>query len=410
MFGMFKRREKAGDDSSVKKSEEQLNQEIEQIRNKTPVPTLWLFGKTGSGKSSIVQRLTGSDEAKVGQGFRPETRFSKRYDFPSGDEPLLRFLDTRGLGEAYYDPSEDIASFQSSSHLVLVTVRLVDHALDCLVEPLRRIRVAAPERPVLLVLTCLHEAFPNQDLSSGPELSAEIQRYEALQRSHSPTDGQHPNPETRQLLQQLIDQKRTQLSGLFDRVVLIDFTHEEDGFANDGYGERNLKQLILDMLPAAYRQTWAAAMSATLEGKSELQRGAHWQILASSALAATASAVPLPWVNIPVVLAIQTRLIKKIASIYDQKMTSKHWLALSNVAGTQVAVRLASRELLKFIPFVGIAASIAASFAFTFAMGKVADWYFSVQSQGKTPSDEELRTIFADQLSRGHKLWGTSPK
>jgi uncharacterized protein (DUF697 family) len=143
-----------------------------------------------------------------------------------------------------------------------------------------------------------------------------------------------------------------------------------------------------------------------MEGKTELNSSVHWQIMASSVLAATASAVPIPWVNMPVVLAIQTRMVKKIALIYEQKMTSKHWIALSNVAGTQVALRLASRELLKFIPIVGI----AASFAFTFALGKVVDWYFSVQAQGKTPSDEELKTMFAEQLARGHQLWGKSPK
>ncbi|MFN7289401.1 MAG: YcjF family protein, partial [Pirellula sp.] len=299
---------------------------------------------------------------------------------------------------AYYDPSEDIESFHSSSHLVLVTVRIVDHALDSLVKPLQQIRKASPDRPVLLVLTCLHEASPERDLSDGPELVVE-----------SKTD-QSSQAEMSEQLNQLVDLKRKQFAGLVDSIALIDFTHEDDGFANDGFGEHRLKQLILEMLPAAYRQTWSAAMATKLEGKSELQRRSHWQILASSALAATASAVPLPWVNLPVVLAIQTRMVGKIAWIYEQKMTSKHWFALSNVAGTQVALRLASRELLKFIPFVGIAASIASSFAFTFALGKVADWYFSVHAQGKTPTDEELRTMFAEQLARGRQLWGTTPK
>jgi uncharacterized protein (DUF697 family) len=281
---------------------------------------------------------------------------------------------------------------------VLVTVRIVDHALDSLVKPLQQIRKASPDRPVLLVLTCLHEASPERDLSDGPELVVE-----------SKTD-QSSQAEMSEQLKQLVDLKRKQFAGLIDSIALIDFTHEEDGFAKDGFGEHRLKQLILEMLPAAYRQTWAAAMATKLEGKSELQRRSHWQILASSALAGTASAVPLPWVNLPVVLAIQTRMVGKIAWIYEQKMTSKHWFALSNVAGTQVALRLASRELLKFIPFVGIAASIASSFAFTFALGKVADWYFSVHAQGKTPTDEELRKMFAEQLARGHQLWRTTPK
>ncbi|MFN7845192.1 MAG: GTPase family protein [Pirellula sp.] len=170
MFGLFKQREKTQEDVLGSESTEDLKKELETVRNRASIPTLWLFGKTGSGKSSIVRRLTGSTDAKIGQGFRPETKFSRRYDFPNGEETLLRFLDTRGLGEAYYDPSEDIESFHSSSHLVLVTVRIVDHALDSLVKPLQQIRKASPDRPVLLVLTCLHEASPERDLSDVPEL------------------------------------------------------------------------------------------------------------------------------------------------------------------------------------------------------------------------------------------------
>lgn len=398
MFGLFKQTENTQKGGKVHEPDEELNKQLETVRNRASTPTLWLFGKTGSGKSSIVRQLTGSTDAKIGQGFRPETKFSRRYDFPNSEEPLLRFLDTRGLGEAFYDPSEDIKSFDSSSHLILITVRLADHALDSLIGPLRQIRNAVPDRPVLLVLTCLHEASPDRDLSAGPEL---------LATTHA--DQTYP-VEISQSLQQLIDLKRKQFEGLFDNIALIDFTREDDGFANNAFGEHALKQHILAMLPAAYRQTWAAAMAPRTEDKTELHGSIHWQIMASSFLAATASAVPIPWVNMPVVLAIQSRMVNKIALIYEQKMTSKHWIALSNVAGTQVALRLASRELLKFIPIVGIAASIAASFAFTFALGKVVDWYFSTQAQGKTPSDEELKAVFADQLARGHQLWGKAPK
>jgi len=43
-----------------------------------PIPLLWLFGKTGSGKSSIIRMLTGATEAEIGNGFRPQTKSSMR--------------------------------------------------------------------------------------------------------------------------------------------------------------------------------------------------------------------------------------------------------------------------------------------------------------------------------------------
>ena len=39
-----------------------------------PIPCLWLFGKTGSGKTSLIRNLTGAVDAEIGSGFRPQTR------------------------------------------------------------------------------------------------------------------------------------------------------------------------------------------------------------------------------------------------------------------------------------------------------------------------------------------------
>ena len=71
-------------------------------------PVVWLLGKTGAGKTAIVAALTGDPYAQVGEGFEPCTRTAGFYDVPS-EVPLLRFLDTRGLGEVGYDPTKDIA-------------------------------------------------------------------------------------------------------------------------------------------------------------------------------------------------------------------------------------------------------------------------------------------------------------
>ena len=73
-----------------------------------PIPLLWLFGKTGSGKSSIIRMLTGASEAEIGNGFRPQTKTSMQFDFPDDQTPIARFLDTRGIGEAGYDATADL--------------------------------------------------------------------------------------------------------------------------------------------------------------------------------------------------------------------------------------------------------------------------------------------------------------
>src|ERR1700736_5472680 len=82
-------------------------------------PVVWLLGKTGAGKTAIVSALTGDTRAAIGEGFAPCTRSAAFYDVPA-EAPLLRFLDTRGLGEVDYDPAADIAWCEGRAHLLLV--------------------------------------------------------------------------------------------------------------------------------------------------------------------------------------------------------------------------------------------------------------------------------------------------
>src|SRR5262245_50746784 len=79
---------------SARERDARLQAQLERLRQRTPVPIFWLFGRTQSGKTSVVRYLTGAADAEIGQGFRPCTRFSRLYQFPTADAPLLTFLDT----------------------------------------------------------------------------------------------------------------------------------------------------------------------------------------------------------------------------------------------------------------------------------------------------------------------------
>src|SRR5437588_6633483 len=115
---------------STERRDARLQKRLDELRHHTPVPVFWLFGKTQSGKTSIIKFLTGADDAEIGQGFRPCTRFSRQYQFPTGEAPLLTFLDTRGVDEPGYDPAEDLARFDADAHVMVVTAKVMAHALE----------------------------------------------------------------------------------------------------------------------------------------------------------------------------------------------------------------------------------------------------------------------------------------
>ena len=382
----------------VPTSSTDYEKEIEHLRQKAPIPAIWLFGKTGSGKSSIIKYLTGAESTAIGEGYRPMTKTSRSFDFPDSDEPLLTFIDTRGLGEAAYDPQTDIEQLTGSTQLMVVVVKVSDHALQCILEPLRSIRKAFPHRPTLLVLTCLHEATGAIDLSEG--IDPFVTAFRNPQEAPSPTE----SLVIPTVLQQLIDEKLSQFKGLYDVAIPIDLTQKTDGFADPDFGGSRLKQSILEYLPRAYRQ--ALLTLNKVGGRESIrQKKSRWQVLSSSALAATAGAVPVPWVDVPVVLAIQAHLALRIAAIYEQEITPSDWALLSSAAGSRIVARMVIMEALKFIPFLGMAAGAASSFAFTYALGMSWDWYFANVRGGTVPSHDKLREIFADQLKRGRLLW-----
>ncbi len=369
-------------------SDAEYRREQLRILRRAPVPLFWLLGKTGSGKTSVVRFLTGADEAEIGNGFRPQTRTSRLYDFPDTESPLLRFLDTRGLGEKDYDPGEDLQQFDQQANLILVTARAMDHALTEVIEPLRRIRQSCPHRPVLLVLTCLHEGYPQQQ--------------------HPAPDpfGQSGIPATLpEDLRRSLQRQHERFAGLVDRVVPVDLTRPEEGFHEPDFGGQRMRAVLLEMLPAAYRQTLLALKDAVGSLEELKERRAMPYVISYSVMAATAAAVPLPWVDIPLVTALQIRLVYRLARVYEQPVGAKTFLEMAGPIGGRLLIRQVLRGALKFIPYVGIAANAALAYAYTFGLGKACCWYFGRIRSGSVPTAEELREIWEGELTRAADTW-----
>lgn len=381
---------------STESRDAELQKHLEELRHKTPVPVLWLFGKTQSGKTSIVRLLTGAETAEIGQGFKPCTRFSRQYQFPTEDAPILSFLDTRGLDEPGYDPAEDIARFAALAHVVLVVVKVMDHALENVVEPLRSIRQSKPDRPVVLVLTCLHEAYPQQQ-HPGPH---EKMRWPGTTLAQGEEGVELPTE-----LQSSIDGQLQRFAGLYDHLVAVDLTPKEEGFADPDYGGARLKQVLLEVLPAAHRQTLLTLEAVTGELQDLYERHALPHILGYSTMAATAAAIPIPWVDLPIIVGIQTRMIYHLAQMYGQPLTGERFLELAGTLGMGILVRQAARGVMKLVPFVGSVASAALAGAATFALGKAFCYYYSAVHKGHVPRAEDLKKYYQEQLTLAERAW-----
>lgn len=392
---------------------------LSAMRAKTPAPVFWLLGKTQSGKTSLVRFLTGAEDAAIGSGFRPCTKTSRLYQFPTPDAPLLTFLDTRGVDEPGYDPTEDIAAFDPTAHVVIVTAKATDFAQGNVRHALERVRAASSSRPVILIVTCLNEAIPRQphpaweQLAAGSGQWAEKQAADSGQQAEKTQEKKSeevgasdcPLPTAYRPLLECIDEHRRAFAGLFDVCVPIDLTKPEDGFPEPNYGGEQLKQTLLKVLPSAYRQTLLRLKEATDALKDAHQRHAEPIILGYTSLAGTAGAIPMPFVDMVLLPGIHARMAHHIGQIYGQPMTTERLRELAAALGVGMLSRQLVRQAVKFIPVVGSAVGATVAAASTYALGRALCFYFEAVCEGHVPTPDALRKFYHEHYSAAEKQW-----
>jgi len=327
------------------------------------VPVLWLLGKTGAGKTSIVQRLTGDSRAEIGNGFEPCTRTALEYDHPAG-QPVMRFLDTRGLGEPHYDPKEDLAACRTASHALLIITRVDDPVQGIVTDALQRLDADGDALAILHVHTALQAVPDEQD------------------RARAVTHNQ------RQIMAAL---------GREVPVVQVDFTDEADGFDDPDLGLGELRQAITDLVPAL-----ELALAVKHKGDREQQAflANRTEILGYAGAAAAVDL--LPAVGLVAVPSVQGKLLHALAGRYGMpwdKRTARDFLA---ALGTSFLYRyilsLSGRQLAKLIPVYGQTAGAAAaasiSFASTYALGRAASLYLYRRAAGEPVDSDDLQAAF----------------
>lgn len=360
-------------------------------------PVVWMLGKVQSGKSSIIRGITRAGDAAIGDGYRPCTRTSRIYEFPS-EAPVLRFLDTRGLGEAGYDPAEDLTFAEQNAHLVLLTMRAMDPQQQALVDVAHLVRKRQPEWPIVVAQTTLHDGY-----AQGGD---HIVPY--------PFEGSTPLAGTPGLTDDLLRALAFQRS-LFDDIkgdpplfVPIDLTHPDDGLHPADYGLDALTEALAAVAPASLLVALSAMPGFSADPK---ERIADPLIMGHAMAAAGGDLVPIPVAGTIAATTIQARLLHKLGELYGIKWDRRAYTDLSAAIGTGTLLKIASqiglRQLVKMIPAygqtAGAAASAAASFALTYALGKAAVYYLHRRRHG-TVDRKGISQVYQQSLRDAFRM------
>jgi uncharacterized protein (DUF697 family) len=372
-------------------------------------PIIWLLGKTGSGKTSIVAALTKDPRAVIGTGFKPCTVQSFIYDWPS-EAPVLRFLDTRGLGEPGYDPADDIAYAEGQAHVLLVTMKVTDPIQDVIRSTVEKIRRTHPIWPVIVAQTTLHTLYPRG----------------ATHPSEYPYVGTGADDANTALPQELRRALRNQRS-LFDGLkgtapifVPLDFTLPEDGYVPATFGLESLKDALVT---AGVEVLRAFEEALAEESNDEIARKAHPLVLGYAAAAGVSGAVPLPVVGISGLVTTIGLMLRALAGRYRLDWSGARISEFASAIGTGALLgfgfKYGLRELLKLIPvagtFAGAALNAVAASALVYAIGCAASFYLGALRTGQIVSADDIHRAFkralddAFERSRAAKDRGTDP-
>lgn len=326
--------------------------------NAEHLPTLWLIGKTGAGKSTLIQAVTGLSDIEVGRGFRPCTQTATRYDFPT-DTPVLTFIDTRGLAEAGYDPAEDIKACEGNSHALVIVMRAEDPEQSELLTALRQIRQSGSIRNALLVHTGIDllDSRQERDKCIALNQGAVEKVWGAIDSASVDLVGRDGQPVGMDDLIGKLAQFLPIVAELFERQ------------GKQSVEEANFRKLKTEIM------WYAGAAGAT-------------------------NAVPI--VGLVSVPAIQTKMLHSLANHYglewNRRLLTELGSTLGVGFGVQYASRLGLQQLVKLIPgygqTIGAASAAVTSYGITYALGRVGCIYFFNKASGRTTSPEELKATY----------------
>ncbi len=360
-------------------------------------PRIFLIGRTGVGKSSLINALCGSYVANVSDT-RSCTENAKIFECKDKDRVLMEMLDTRGIAE-----SESLDNTITAEEMLI-----------------NQINEFSPDVAILM-LNCTHRDDVNSDvqfLKKVTKTYSEINKLKlpvvvVVNKCDEMAPTRYKNPveypeikvnkinEVVQYYKGIIMKNGLKIDNIIAVSSLIDW-QTPDGMEIDVENIDNLPQYDIDNLQIAFdgryriEELLDILEEAILDFEAQMglrmasrlnevvDRLAKHLIKIFSGISATVALTPIPVSDIYILLIIQSVLVSLIASLSGRDIsleTSKEFiLSMGGIAGAGYVFRLVAQQATKFLnavwPGSGSAVSSAIAASGTLAIGKAAIAYY----------------------------------
>lgn len=373
-----------------------LKRLMEGIDSHRP-PRFFLIGRTGVGKSSLINALCGAYVAGVSDT-KSCTEGAQIYECKDGDRVLMEILDTRGIAE-----SESLDDKVTAEEMLI-----------------EQINEFSPDVAIFM-LNYTHRDDVNTDVEFLKKVSKEYAKVNKLQlpivvvinKCDEMAPSRFKNPveypenkinkinEVVQYYKGIIVKNGLKIDNIIAVSSLIDW-QTPDGMEIDVDSIKNLPKYDIDNLQIAFDGRYGIEElldileEAILDFEAQMglrmasrlnevvKRLAKHLNTIFSGISATVALTPIPVSDIYILLIIQSMLVCLIASLSGRDIsldTGKEFIfSMGGIAGAGYVFRLIAQQASKFLNaiFVGSGSAVSSGIAYigTSAIGKAAIAYY----------------------------------
>lgn len=325
------------------KFEQQLEDEYRRLKK----PNVLIAGRTGVGKSTLINTIFGSKLAAVGAG-RPVTECYAEY---SADTQLVRLFDSVG----WEGGADKERAFIEDTHRFLQTRNQSGAAED-------RLHI------VWYALDAPGARFTEFDAKLAGEVFGQVPVLFVLTKSDIASDEQLDA-----LRKEITDAKISNSVGVVE--VAADPLVRRGRPICNPFGLEEVINRTLELLPELVRRAFVAAQRLSLPLKAA---EAKTVVMAACTAAFGVGWAPIPFSDAPLLVSIQAGMVGKIAVIYGARPGGALGAVMAGLGAGMLAATsgMFLANMLKFVPGLGTAlgglinasvgASITAAIGFVF--------------------------------------------
>ena len=370
---------------------QKIMDEIKENYSSLTTLNVVVIGKTGVGKSTLINSVFGENVAEVGLG-RPVTQ-------------SIRKLEKEGTPLAIYDtPGLELQDDHSAENLLEQVTNLindgiqsedVNQAIHCIWYCIN----TASSRVEPTEMNFLRKLGENTKRCNVPVILVLTQAFSKKKTEEMVTALRKENLPVRQVVP----------------VLAQDYEISEDYPKIKAFGIDKLVELMSELLPDTVRDTFIALQIASIDLKRKRARAA---VTAAAGAAALTGASPIPFSDAAILVPTQVSMLAGITAIFglpiEKSALTSIVSATIGTAGATVLGKTVVSNLIKMIPgagtIVGAAISGTTAAALTGALGeayiailtRVASGDISFADLTSKEGMEELRREFEKQLRISH--------